>query len=66
MKRNPAGSDVVLTADQPPAKTASKKKAVSPQQQGKFHPALGGRRQQPAWSTAAVHVGGLYYRLYLQ
>ena len=42
VKRNPAGTEVVITAEQPPAKTAAKKKAAAPKQQGRFSTQVGG------------------------
>jgi len=57
VKRNPAGTDVVLSSDQPPVKTASKKKAVAPKQQGKFSTQIGGvyenKTPLDAWAKLA-------------
>ena len=57
VKRNPAGTEVVLSSDQPPVKTASKKKAVAPKQQGKFSTQIGGvyenKTPLDAWAKLA-------------
>jgi hypothetical protein len=57
VKRNPAGTEVVLTADQPPAKSAPKKKAVAPKQQARFSTQVGGvyenKAPLDAWAKLA-------------
>jgi len=57
VKRNPAGTEVVLTADQPPPKAAPKKKAAAPKQQARFSTQVGGvyenKAPLDAWAKLA-------------
>ena len=57
MKRNPAGTEVVITADQPTPKAAAKKKAVAPKQQARFNTQVGGvyenKAPLDAWAKLA-------------
>jgi len=57
VKRNPAGTEVVLSTEPAPVKTPVKKKAVSPKQQGKFSTQIGGvyenKTPLDAWAKLA-------------